>query len=90
VSEPSRLSEGVQRITKVVEGGNPDLRAYNTYQVSDLLQKLDFEDLTHEELVTIALTLATAYGRKLDGPGGPTLRLVPEGWHGCAPSELCG
>jgi hypothetical protein len=91
VSEPSRLSEGVQRITKVVEGGNPDLRAYNTYQVADLLQKLDFEDLTHEELVTIALTLATAYGRKLAEPPSPTLRLVSEGWHGCASADyLCG
>jgi hypothetical protein len=82
VSEPTRLSQGVEHITKVVEGGNPALRAYNTYQVADLLEKLDFEDLTHEELVTIALTLATAYGRKLAGAPNPTLRLIPERRHG--------
>jgi DNA-binding transcriptional regulator PaaX len=86
------LADRVEAITKVVEGGNNAIHAYNKYQVADLLEKLDFEDLTPEELVTIAMALATAYGRKLSAePPGPPLRLVPEGWHGCASAEyLCG
>jgi hypothetical protein len=77
-----RLAERVQAITKVIEGGNDAIYAYNKYQVADLLEKLDFEDLTPEELVTIAMALATAYGRKLAGMPGPTLRLIPERRHG--------
>jgi hypothetical protein len=78
----TRLSDRVEAITKVVEGGNAAIYAYNKYQVADLLEKLDFEDLTPEELVTIAMALATAYGRKLAGSPTPGLRLVEERRHG--------
>lgn len=71
-------TERVDHIQKIVEGGNAAIFAYNIHQVEDLMSRLDFEDLLPEELITIALALATAYGRKLSRPPGSPLRLVAD------------
>lgn len=74
------LAERIQQQVKVVEGGNPSIRAYNESEVERLLDELTFADLTHEEVITIHYTLAGAAGRKNLAVGGPTpgLRLLPQ------------
>jgi hypothetical protein len=77
----SGLSERIEKQKQVITGGNHALFVYNCAEVQNLLTKLDFDDLLHEEVITIHYVLAEAYGRKLAG-GPSTLRLVPEGADG--------
>lgn len=71
-------TDRVHHVQHIVEGGNDPIFTYNIHQVEDLMSRLDFEDLLPEELITIALALATAYGRKLSRPPGTTLSLVTD------------
>lgn len=72
------LAERITQATKLHEGGNTPLYFWNCYEVQHLLTLLTFDDLLPEEVMTLAVTLATAYGRKLAGTPVPGLRLVPK------------
>lgn len=71
----SGLAARIQQQVKVVEGGNPSIRAYNESEVERLLDKLAFSDLSDEQLITIHYTLAEAAGEKSLG-SPPLLKLL--------------
>lgn len=74
--EAPNLNDRIAQATKLHEDGNTPLYYWNCYEVQHLLTLVEFDDLLPEEVMTIALTLATAYGRKLAGAPPTTLRLV--------------
>ena len=81
-----QLSNRIAQANKLHEGGNTPLYFWNCYEVQHLLPLLEFDDLYPEEVMTLAVTLATAYGRKLAGAApAPGLRLVPDLSDGAEP-----
>jgi hypothetical protein len=58
------LSERVLQATQLVSGPTADLVPHAQWVVSELLQRLGPDDLTPEELMSVAVILATAHSRK--------------------------
>lgn len=81
------LGVRIEQAKALHDGGNDELYLWNCYEVQHLLTLLDFDDLLPEEVISMCVILAQAYGRKLAG-GPPPLRLIPQGSDG--PQYLAG